>query len=74
MQIYTLGKFLGGKGEEDLKTGIVKIDGKKIFDGQIVGIGGEYNSRYAIIAWFCIILGNYDYIGFIFCLKTQLRW
>lgn len=50
MQIYTLGKFLGGKGEEDLKTGIVKIYGKKIFDGQIVGIGGEYNSRYAIVA------------------------
>lgn len=39
-----------GKGEEDLKTGIVKIEGKNVFEGEIVGIGGEYNSKYAIIA------------------------
>jgi hypothetical protein len=30
---------------------LVKIEGKNIFNGgEIVGIGGEYNSRYALIA------------------------
>ncbi len=49
-QIYTLDKFIAGKGEEDIKTGIVKLKGSDIFPGEIVGIGGQYNTRYAIVA------------------------
>lgn len=51
IQVYTLGQFLPNKkkGQEDLVTGVMKIKGEDIFKGNIVGIGGEYNSRYAII-------------------------
>ena len=49
MQIYTLGKFVPGKGEQYIKTGFVKIQGSSVFNGKIEGTGGEYNSRYAII-------------------------
>lgn len=54
-QIYTLGGFVTGKskdnkGDQDLKTGIVKLDATKIFQGEVLAIGGEYNTRYAIIA------------------------
>lgn len=35
--------------EEDLKTKIFTIDGDSVFNGQIVGIGGGYNNRYALI-------------------------
>ena len=38
-----------GKFEENLYTGIRKANGQKLFGGQIVGIGGEYDQRYAIV-------------------------
>lgn len=45
-----MGKFFNGQGEEDIKTGLIKIDGARLFDGgNIVGMGGEYSSRYAIV-------------------------
>ena len=42
MQVYTLGSFVPNKkkGEEDLIKGFVKIKGKELFNGNIVGIGG----------------------------------
>lgn len=37
-------------GEADATTDLYKEDASSIFNGQVVGIGGEYNSRYAIVA------------------------
>ena len=34
---------------DSIKTGFTKIDGSSIFEGEIVGIGGEYAKRYAIV-------------------------
>lgn len=41
--------YIKGKFEEDLHTGIKKANGKQLFGGEIVGIGGEYDQRYAIV-------------------------
>ena len=30
-------------------TGFTKIDGTSIFGGEIIGLGGEYSKRYAIV-------------------------
>lgn len=53
MQIYSKNNFLSSKQKGDLDevtTGFAKIEGKKFFgDGDIVGIGGEYSRRYAIV-------------------------
>ena len=35
---------------EEVSTGFAKIEGNRFFgDGEIVGIGGEYSKRYAIV-------------------------
>lgn len=45
-----MGDFFTAQGEEDIRTGLVKLDGNKLFEGKnIVGLGGEFNTRYAIV-------------------------
>ena len=36
---------------DSIKTGFTKINGSSVFEGEIVGIGGEYSKRYAIVVW-----------------------
>jgi hypothetical protein len=51
--VHSKNGFLNFAEREDLdsiKTGFVKFDGNTLFNGEIVGIGGEYSKRYAIVA------------------------
>lgn len=34
---------------DEVNTGFAKIPGDIYFDGEIIGIGGEYSKRYAIV-------------------------
>lgn len=53
IKIYSKNGFLESKKREDLEevtTGFAKIPGSTYFgDNEIVGIGGEYSKRYAIV-------------------------
>lgn len=35
--------------KENLYTGIKTVNGETLFNGQVIGIGGEYDFRYAIV-------------------------
>lgn len=35
--------------EEDIKTGIQVGDASSIFGGELIGIGGEYQTKYALV-------------------------
>jgi hypothetical protein len=53
MKIHSKNGFLKFEEKDDLhsiETGFVKFDGSTLFSGEIVGIGGEYSKRYAIVA------------------------
>ncbi len=58
-----------------MNTGISKAAGKDLFGGEIVGIGGEYDSRYAIVKWCVYFKLIFTYLLlFINFTFTQSNW
>jgi len=54
---------------DSIKTGFVKINGTSVFGGEIVGIGGEYSKRYAIVIWLLFVY----YLFFVLINKVIYR-
>lgn len=62
MQVYSNNGFLSfgeKQDKESVVTGFVKFEGEKVFGGEVVGIGGEYSKRYALVLWYVGFIQDY---------------